>query len=79
MPKSNESWLQKEKREAFLNKVGAFIIKCGPDKDPVLKEVYPIAKEVVDKAFEYYPEIDKPETVEEKNFDFTSKETTYGA
>ena len=76
---SDKNWEIKEKRDAFWNKVGAYIIKCGADKDPVLKEIYPLAKEIVDKAFEYYPSIDETGGGAEKKFDFTNKETTYGA
>ena len=52
---SSENWQQKEKREQFLNKVGAYIVKCGAERDPDLPKVFPLAKEIVDKAWEYFP------------------------
>ena len=49
-------WIAKEKRELFCKTVNTWIMKCGADKDPIIESVLKIAKEVVDKAFEHYPE-----------------------
>ena len=57
-------WSSKEKRQMFVDKIGAFIIKCGSEKDPVLEKIFPLAKEIVDKAWEVYP--DKNNKEEEK-------------
>lgn len=51
----DENWIQKEKRELFCKVVNCFIMKTGADKDPKIDVVLNIAKTVVDKAFETYP------------------------
>ena len=54
-------WLSKEKRELFSKAVNSYLMKTdNPDIDKVLE----IAKQIIDKAFELYP--DKNENGEEK-------------
>ena len=60
----NTDWLSKEKREMFRTVVNSFIIKSGSDKDPIMDKILPIAEQVVNRAFEIYP--DKNEDGEEK-------------
>jgi len=61
---SQENWQQKDKRQQFLDKVGAYVIKCGAERDPELDKVFPLAKQIVDKAWEYFPS--QEEAKEEK-------------
>ena len=61
---SNTDWVSKEKREMFRTVVNSWIIKSGSEKDPVMDKVLPIAQQIVDKAFELYP--DKNNESEEK-------------
>lgn len=49
-------WLSKEKREMFRTVVNSFIIKSGSEKDPIIEKILEIAKQVVDKAWENYPD-----------------------
>lgn len=57
-------WRSKEQRELFCDIVGKYIVKSGSEKDPVLEKVMPLAQQVVDKAFQTYP--DRFDTEEEK-------------
>ena len=54
-------WLSKEKRELFSKAVNSYLMKTDtPDIDKVLE----IAKKIINRAFELYP--DKNDTEEEK-------------
>lgn len=57
-------WGSKEKRELFCKIVNCYIMKSGADKEPLVEKILPIAKDIVDKAWENYP--DKTEEGEEK-------------
>ena len=57
-------WKSKEQRELFCKTINSYIMKSGSEKDPIIEKVLDIAKQVVDKAFENYP--DKNEREEEK-------------
>ena len=52
-------WLSKEKRQMFVDKVGALIIK-GKEED--LEKIFELAEKIVNKAFEIFP--DKQESQE---------------
>ena len=49
------NWEQKEARDMFVRICITYIAKSGEDKDPIVEKIIPIAKQIVDKAFENYP------------------------
>ena len=55
-------WLSKEKRELFGKSVNSIIMNS---KEPKLETIIKNAKEVVDKAFKFYPDKNSPEAVKE--------------
>jgi hypothetical protein len=57
-------WSSKEKRDLFCKAVNCYVMKSGADKDPVIDKILPIAQQIVDRAWELYP--DKNEEEEEK-------------
>jgi len=57
-------WKSKEQRELFCKVVNCYIMKAGSEKDPIIEKILEVAQNVVDKAFELYP--DKNDNGEEK-------------
>ena len=63
-PTKEVDWKSKEQRELFCKTVNSYIMKSGSEKDPIIEKILGIAKQIVDKAFENYP--DKFDGGEEK-------------
>ena len=67
---SDKNWEKKESRDMFTRICMTYIAKTGADKDPVIEKILPLAKQIVDKAFEFYP---ADEEEREVNMDFPKK------
>jgi len=57
-------WASKERRDLFCKVVNCYVMKSGAEKDPVIEKILPIAEQIVNKAWELFP--DKNEKGEEK-------------
>jgi hypothetical protein len=71
MEKKLNKWQSKEARELFCKCVNSWIIKCGSERDPLIKEILPKAKEIIDFAFDNY--WSEEEEGGESNPDFPTK------
>lgn len=54
-PQDKKDFRTRDARDMFVRICITFIAKSGSEKDPQIEKILPFAKQIVDKAFEFYP------------------------